>query len=91
MKRPSLRTLAERIVAEVLAWAHARGSSAREQRRRMREAFASTVVPRHVRYAAVRAVAGVGLLDLPDARQPALIEKGPRRRKRRKGEVFGDA
>lgn len=82
-RRLSHRLLAERLAAEVLAWALARGSSAREQRRRIRAAFAKTVVPSRVRYAAVRAVFGVGMLDLPNARQPALIDRGPRVRRKK--------
>lgn len=83
MNHPLL-TLARRLVAQVLAEAHTRGLKAREQRRRIRAVFAGTVVPAHVRYAAVRAEAGVSMLDLPDARQPTLLDLGPRRRRTRR-------
>jgi hypothetical protein len=76
--------MAKGLVAEVLAEAHTRGLKAKEQRRRIRAAFAKTIVPAWVRYAAVKAVAGVSMLDLPDARQPHLLDRGPRRRTTRK-------
>lgn len=85
MRRPHvLLAMAKGLVAEVLAEALTRGLKAKEQRRRLRIAFARTIIPAHVKYQAVRAVAGCGLLDLPDARQPTLIDRGPRRRTSRK-------
>lgn len=78
------RALAERLVREVLAAADTRASSAREIRRLLRVRFATTTVSDAVRYAAVRAVTGGGLLDLRDARQPTLLDRGPRRRRSRK-------
>ncbi len=83
--RTAHRVLAERLVREVLAVAETRASNAREIRRLLRARFATTTVTDAVRYAAVRAVTGGGLLDLRDARQPMLLDRGPRRtRPRRK-------
>ena len=76
---------ARRIVREILAVAETRGATAREARRLFRARHASTSIPRSVWYAAVRAETGGGLLDLPDYRQPTLLDRGPRlRRPRRK-------
>ena len=83
-RRSPHRVLAERLVREVLAAAETRGSSAREIRRLLRVAFGATTVTTAVRYAAVRAVTGGGLLDLRDARQPTLLDRGPRRIRSRK-------
>lgn len=80
--RSPLRALAERLVREVLAVAETRGSPAREIRRLLRARFATTTIGAHVRYAAVKAVAGVSMLDLPDARQFPLLDRGPRRSRR---------
>ena len=86
MKSPHpLLPMARRLVAQVLAEAHTRGLKAREQRRRIRAVFASTIIPRAVRYRAVFLEAGASMLDLPDARQQPLLDRGPRRiRPRRK-------
>ena len=85
MRRPHvLLAMAKGLVVEVLAEASTRGLRAKEQRRRLRIAFAKTIIPAHVKYMAVRAVTGGGLLDLQDARQPALLDRGPRRRTKRK-------
>lgn len=78
------RAYAERLVREVLAAADTRGLPARVIRRLLRARFAVTNVSNAVRYAAVRAVTGGGLLDLRDARQPTLLDRGPRRRRSRK-------
>jgi hypothetical protein len=83
-RRSPHRALAERLVREVLAAADTRGSSAREIRRQIRAAFAPTTITSAVRYAAVRAVTGAGLLDLRPARQPSLLDRGPRRIRSRK-------
>lgn len=74
---------AQRIVREVLAIVETRGATAREARRLFRARHASTSIPLSVWYAAVRAVTGGGLLDLPNARQPTLLDRGPRRRRPR--------
>lgn len=83
MTQHALLPMARRLVAQVLAEAHTRGLRAREQRRRIRAVFAATIIPAHVRYLAVRLEAGVSMLDLSDARQPLLLDRGPRRRVRR--------
>lgn len=85
MKRPHPELpRARRLVAFVLAFAALRGLKARDQRRHIREVFAGTDIPKHVRYSAVRAEAGVSMLELRDARQSELFDRGPRRRTTRK-------
>lgn len=82
-RSPHLPT-ARRIVREVIAVAETRGATAREARRLFRARQASTSIPLSVWYAAVRAETGGGLLDLPDYRQPTLLDRGPRARRSRK-------
>lgn len=67
--------------AEMLAW------SARTIRAELREAFFRVHrCSRSVWYAALHDVTGGGVLDIKDARQPELVARGPRaKRKRRKG------
>jgi hypothetical protein len=71
--------------AEVLAFARRRGLTARTTRRLLREAFARTSFSKSAWHAGACDAAGCLLLDLPDARQPSLLDRGPRRiRSRRK-------
>lgn len=79
--RSAHHTYAQHVVREVLAVVETRGATAREARRLFRARHAITSIPRSVWYAAVRAVTGGGLLDLRNARQPQLLDHGPRRRR----------
>jgi hypothetical protein len=82
------RALVSSLVAEVFAAARHRGATGRETRRLLRAKFATLsplTVSRAAWYRAAVKAAGCLLLDIPDARQPRLIEIGPRvRRPRRK-------
>jgi hypothetical protein len=69
---------------EVIAHARRRGLTARTTRRLLREAFARMTVSRSTWRAAACDAAGCLLLDLPDFRQPTLIDRGPRARRSRK-------
>lgn len=78
------RAYVERLVRDVYSAAETRGATARETRRMLRARLATLTVSRSLWYAAAVRVAGCGLLDLQDFRQPTLIERGPRRRRARK-------
>ncbi len=82
--RAAHQAYAQRLVREVLAVVETRGATAREARRLFRARRAATSIIASVWYAAVRAVTGGGLLDLGNARQPTLLDRGPRRRRSRK-------
>jgi hypothetical protein len=82
---PLNKAYAERLVREVFAAAETRGATALETRRMLRARLASLTVSRSLWYAAAIRIAGCLLLDLPDFRQPTLLDRGPRlRRSRRK-------
>jgi len=81
-ERSPYHVLAQRIVREVLAMVETRGATAREARRLFRARHALTSIPVSAWYRAVRVVTGGGLLDLADARQPTLLDRGPRRRRK---------
>jgi hypothetical protein len=69
---------------EVIAFARRRGLTARTTRRLLREAGALSPVSASTWHAAACDAAGCLLLDLPDFRQPTLLDRGPRRRRSRK-------
>lgn len=81
--RSHQRSAAERLVGDLRAVVETRRATAREAHRLFRAHHAATSIPRWVWYAAVRAVAGCGLLDLPNARQRTLIARAPSRRRSR--------
>lgn len=75
---------AERLAREVLLAAEHRGATAIETRRMLRARLSTLTVPPAVWYRAAVTAAGCLLLDLPDFRQPSLIDRGPRLRRTRK-------
>jgi hypothetical protein len=84
MSRGVHRLAAERHARAVLAEAEARGATGREKRRMLRARFATLSISEGVWYQAAVRVAGCPLLELRDARQPELIERGPRKRRVRR-------
>lgn len=81
------KAYAERLCREVFAAAETRGATARETRRMLRARLATLTISRSCWYAAAVRVAGCLLLDLPDFRQPTLIDRGPRCRRHRRKKV----
>ena len=67
--------------AEMMAW------SAKATRRELRDAYWGVVASRSLWYAALRRVTGGGVLDIRDARQPELVARGPRSKRRRQRKV----
>lgn len=84
ISRSAARRDAALAAGEVLLFAQRRGLTARAARRLLREAFAKSNVSRSTWHAAACDAAGCKLLDLPDARQPTLLDRGPRTRRSRK-------
>lgn len=84
IQRLSVRLEAERVVRQIVERAEMLGWKAKTIRRELREAYWRVFASRSVWYGAVRRVVGTGILEIRDARQRELVERGPRARRRGK-------
>lgn len=88
-RRTSHRDRAEQVVSMLVTRAVREHWNAKRLRERIRTSLTRMKISDSIRYAAIRAVTGGGVLDIPDREQVDLIARGPRKRRTRRKERHG--
>ena len=88
-RRTRARVEAEDTIGQLLARAELLAWSAKTTRAELREAFWRVSASRSTWYAALNTVSGGGVLDIRDARQRELVDRGPRAKRKRRSNGKG--